>query len=81
MITIVTVYDNGGDVYVGAVVGAVDEEGRRNIARRFDAEYGTEDNGRYVCFRQVDIATRPHLLAHLMNADDDGVTLNLFGSK
>lgn len=90
-ITIVTLYRGKmAEHYVGGVEGSLTDEQRHELADRFEAHYHSRNEGDeedsdeeedYMCFREVDLSKDPTSLVHLMNIDDDGITLNQFGSK
>jgi peptide subunit release factor RF-3 len=71
MITIVTLYDDDAvEYYVGAVQGSVGHEQRHEVASRLKAEYDVEEEeegGRYVYFREVEIAKSAADLRELVN--------------
>jgi len=75
-VTIVTLYkDDTADYYCGAIEGALTDEQRREVAKGLNAEYNVEEkeDGRYVYFREVDVAATPAALTRVYHVDDDSV--------
>ena len=93
IITIVTLY-RGRMVehFVGAVEGQLMDAQRHEMADKWGAHYHSREEGDEpegddvedrdeICFRQVELCKDPSALVHLMNIDDDGITLNEFAAK
>lgn len=93
IVTIVTLY-RGKMVehFVGAVEGQLTDAQRHELANKWGAHYHSREEGDEpegddvedrdeICFRTSTVAKSPADLTHLMNIDDDGVTLNQWAGK